>query len=165
MLFRSKAGDADATVGWTGIGQGDTLVCPAAMLRLMCAIANDGKSTSFNIVKDIDGKPIGSLGTVYGSGAETQLLSSDVAGQMKKLMRNNVTEQYGDSKYKGLSLCAKSGTAQIDEVDAHNTAWFVGFMDDEENPYAFVVVVEEGNSGSKTAGPMANKVLQAIVNK
>lgn len=163
--FFLEAGDADATVGWTGIGQGDTLVCPAAMLRLMCAIANDGKATSFNIVKDIDGKPIGSLGTVYGSGAETQLLSSDVAGQMKKLMRNNVTEQYGDSKYKGLSLCAKSGTAQIDEVDAHNTAWFVGFMDDEENPYAFVVVVEEGNSGSKTAGPMANKVLQAIVNK
>ena len=163
--FFLEAGDADATVGWTGIGQGDTLVCPAAMLRLMCAIANDGKATSFNVVKDIDGKPIGSLGTVYGSGAETQLLSSDVAGQMKKLMRNNVTEQYGDSKYKGLSLCAKSGTAQIDEVDAHNTAWFVGFTDDEENPYAFVVVVEEGNSGSKTAGPMANKVLQAIVNK
>ena len=37
------------------------------------------------------------------------------------------------------------------------------FMDDEENPYAFVVVAEKGNSGSQTAGPMANKVLQAIV--
>ena len=163
--FFLEAGDADATVGWTGFGQGDTLVCPAAMLRLMCAIANDGRAVSFNIIKDIDGNPVGSLGAVYGSGEETQLLSSDVAAQMKKLMRNNVTEQYGDSKYKGLSLCAKSGTAQIDEVDAHNTAWFVGFTDDEENPYAFVVVVEEGNSGSKTAGPMANKVLQAIVNK
>ena len=82
---------------------------------------------------------------------------------MKNLMRNNVKTQYGDNKYKGLNLCAKSGTAQIDNVDAHNTAWFVGFMDDEENPYAFVVVAEKGNSGSQTAGPMANKVLQAIV--
>ena len=94
---------------------------------------------------------------------ETQLLSSDVAAKMKDLMRNNVKKQYGDSKYKGLNLCAKSGTAQIDKVDEHNTAWFVGFMDDEEHPYAFVVVAEKGNSGSKTAGPMANKVLQAVV--
>ncbi len=36
-------------------------------------------------------------------------------------------------------------------------------MDDAEHPYAFVVVAEHGNSGSRTAGPMANKVLQAIV--
>lgn len=38
-------------------------------------------------------------------------------------------------------------------------------MDDEEHPYAFVVLVEYGNSGSQTAGPIANKVLQALVNK
>ena len=162
--FYLEAGNADATVGWTGIGQGDTLVSPAAMLRLMCAIANDGKAVSFNIVNNITSKSGKSLNAAFG-GNETQLMSSEVANQMKALMRNNVTEQYGDSKYKGLSLCAKSGTAQIDEVDAHNTAWFVGFMDDEENPYAFVVVAEKGNSGSQTAGPMANKVLQAIVNK
>lgn len=162
--FYLKAGDADAIVGWTGIGQGDTLVSPAAMLRVMCAIANEGKAVSFNIVNSITSKSGKSLNAAFG-GNETQLMSSEVANQMKTLMRNNVIEQYGDSKYKGLSLCAKSGTAQIDEVDAHNTAWFVGFMDDEENPYAFVVVVEKGNSGSQTAGPMANKVLQAIVNK
>ena len=40
----------------------------------------------------------------------------------------------------------------------------MGFMDDDENPYAFVVVAEKGNSGSQTAGPMAKKVFQAIVN-
>lgn len=162
--FYLKAGDADAVVGWTGIGQGDTLVSPAAMLRIMCAIANEGRAVSFNIVNGITGKSGKSLDAVFGEN-ETQLMSSEVANQMKALMRNNVTEQYGDGRYKGLSLCAKSGTAQIDEVDAHNTAWFVGFMDDEENPYAFVVVAEKGNSGSQTAGPMANKVLQAIVNK
>lgn len=77
-------------------------------------------------------------------------------------MRNNVKTQYGDSKYKGLNLCAKSGTAQIDKVTEHNTAWFVGFTDDEAHPYAFVVVVEHGNSGSRKAGPIANKVLQAV---
>ncbi len=160
--FYLKPNDADALVGWTGIGQGDTLVCPASMLRLMCAIANDGKAVSFNLVEEMTDAAGKKLGYKQKT-EETQLLSSDVAAKMKDLMRNNVKKQYGDSKYKGLNLCAKSGTAQIDKVDEHNTAWFVGFMDDEEHPYAFVVVAEKGNSGSKTAGPMANKVLQAVV--
>lgn len=160
--FYLKPNDADALVGWTGIGQGDTLVCPAAMLRLMCAIANDGKAVPFNIVDDFTNSAGKDLG-FSPKKDETQLLSSEVASKMKKLMRNNVKKQYKDSKYKGLNLCAKSGTAQIDDIDEHNTAWFVGFMDDEEHPYAFVVVAEKGNSGSKTAGPMANKVLQAVV--
>lgn len=163
-VFKLNNGSADATVGWTGFGQGETMVSPAAMLRLMCAIANDGKAVPLNVVESImskDGKPI----SFAARADETQLISSDIAGKMKNLMRNNVKKQYGDSNYKGLSLCAKSGTAQIDKVTEHNTAWFVGFMDDEEHPYAFVVIVEEGNSGSRKAGPIANKVLQEVVKK
>ena len=128
----------------------------------MCAIANDGKAVPFNVVDRFENQKGKTIRFAQDT-AETQLINSDIASQMKNLMRNNVKTQYGDNKYKGLNLCAKSGTAQIDNVDAHNTAWFVGFMDDEENPYAFVVVAEKGNSGSQTAGPMANKVLQAIV--
>lgn len=160
--FFLEAGDADAYTGWTGIGQGDTLVTPAAMLRIMCAVANDGKAVSFNIV-DRFSNSAGELLDIGFQTDETQLISTDIASQMKSLMRNNVKQQYGESRYKGLSLCAKSGTAQIDDVDAHNTAWFVGFMDDEEHPYAFVVVAEHGNSGSQTAGPMAKKVLNAVL--
>lgn len=160
--FFLEEGDADAYTGWTGVGQGDTLVTPAAMLRLMCAIANDGKAVSFNIVDKITNSDGETVDTGYTT-TETQLMSSDIAAQMKTLMRNNVKQQYGESNYSGLSLCAKSGTAQIDDVDEHNTAWFVGFMDDEDHPYAFVVVVEYGNSGSQTAGPMARTVLNAIL--
>ena len=162
--FYLKGGEPAATVGWTGIGQGDTLVSPAAMLQLMCAIANDGNAVSFNLVEGFSDKAGETLGIDFKQ-SSTQLMTADIASQMKTLMRNNVEQQYGDSNYKGLTLCAKSGTAQIDNIDAHNTAWFVGFMDDPENPYAFVVVAEKGNSGSKTAGPMANKVLQAIVDR
>lgn len=122
----------------------------------MCAIANDGKAVPFNVVDRFENQA-GKTIKFTRDTKETQLLSSDIASQMKDLMRNNVKTQYGDNKYKGLNLCAKSGTAQIDNVDAHNTAWFVGFMDDDENPYAFVVVAEKGNSGSQTAGPMAKR--------
>ncbi len=160
--FYLEENDADTTVGWTGVGQGKTLVNPASMLRFVCAIANGGSAVSFNIVNDFSSRAGKDLGISFKSN-ETQLLSSETAALMKELMRNNVKTQYGDSNYSGLNLCAKSGTAEIDNVESHNTAWFIGFMDDEEHPYAFVVIAEHGNSGSGTAGPMANKVLQEIV--
>ena len=162
--FFLEKGDADDYVGWTGIGQGDTLVSPVAMLRLVSAIANDGKAVSFNQVESLASKA-GRVLDLDLPVNEVPLLSSQTASKMKEMMRYNVREQYGDYNYKGLELGAKSGTAQIDGVDAHNTAWFVGFTDDDSNPYAFVVLVEYGNSGSKTAGPIANKVLQAIVDR
>lgn len=162
--FFLEKGDADDYVGWTGIGQGDTRIPPIAMLRLVGAIANDGKAVSYNLVDSFMNKAGKALDFDF-IGRETQLLSSETASQMKSLLRNNVEQQYGDNNYKGLNLCAKSGTAQIDDINSNNTAWFVGFMDDDENPYAFVVMVEKGNSGSQTAGPIANKVLQALVNK
>lgn len=161
--FFLEKSDPDDYIGWTGIGQGDTLVSPVAMLRLVGAIANDGNAVSLNLVESFATKAGKALDFDFTK-RETPILDSTTASEIKSLLRNNVKEQYGDYNYEGLKLCAKSGTAQIDGTDAHNTAWFVGFMDDEENPYAFVVLVEYGNSGSRTAGPIANKVLQALVN-
>ncbi|HBN38255.1 MAG TPA: hypothetical protein DD404_01890 [Ruminococcaceae bacterium] len=134
------------------------------MLRLVGAIANDGKAVSYNLVNSFANKAGKALDFNF-TRRETELLDADTAGKIKSMLRYNVEEQYGDYNYEGLNLCAKSGTAQIDEINSNNTAWFVGFMDDDKNPYAFVVMVEKGNSGSQTAGPIANKVLQALVNK
>lgn len=160
--FPLENSDAKTTVGWTGVGQGETLINPAAMLRLMCAIANGGKAVSFNLVDDFSNQAGKKLGISFKAD-ETQLISSETAATVKGLMRNNVKVQYGDNNYPGLNLCAKSGTAEIDNINEHNTAWFVGFMDDEAHPYAFVVVAERGGSGSQVAGAIANKVLQAVV--
>ena len=154
-------GVSDDKLGWTGIGQGDTRIAPITMLRIVSAIANDGVAPNFKLVKSIEN---GKLPNIKLPASNAQIMTPEVATQMTDLLRKNVTNHYGENKYKGLNLCAKSGTAQIDEIDEHNIAWFTGFMNDDNNPYAFVVVVENGNSGSKTAGPIANKVLQAIVN-
>ena len=149
-------------LGWTGIGQGNTRIAPITMLRIVSSIANGGNAVSFNIVNSLANQAGKALNLSLPFN-QTTLMDEAVAGKMKEMMRYNVTEWYGENKYKGLNLCAKSGTAQIDEVDSHNIAWFTGFMDDEAHPYAFVVVIENGNSGSQTAGPVAKKVLNAIV--
>ena len=153
---------ADDLLGWTGIGQGETRIAPVTMLRIVSAIANEGNAVTFNIVDDFANQAGKALNVTLPTNKVT-LMSSETAAQIKSMLRYNVEEQYGDSNYKGLNLCAKSGTAQIDSNESHNIAWFTGFMDDESNPYAFVVVVENGNSGSRTAGPIANKILQKLV--
>lgn len=150
-------------LGWTGIGQGDTRIAPVTMLRIVSAIANDGVAVDFNIVDSFANQSGQKLDITLPTSQAT-VITPQVAQQMTDLLRNNVETVYGDGNYKGLNLCAKSGTAQIDDDENHNIAWFTGFMNDDNNPYAFVVVIENGNSGSKTAGPVANKVLQAIMN-
>lgn len=149
-------------LGWTGIGQGNTRIAPITMLRIVAAVANGGTAVSFNIVDSLANQAGKALDFTLPSN-QLSMMNSDVAAKLKEMMRYNVTEHYGESKYKGLNLCAKSGTAQIDNDEDHNIAWFTGFMDDDEHPYAFVVAIENGNSGSQTAGPVAKRVLTKLV--
>lgn len=149
-------------LGWTGIGQGNTRIAPITMLRIVSAVANGGNAVSFNIVDSLANQAGKALDFTLPSN-QLSMMNSDVAAKLKKMMRYNVTNHYGESRYKGLNLCAKSGTAQIDSNENHNIAWFVGFMDDSEHPYAFVVAIENGNSGSQTAGPVAKRVLTKLV--
>lgn len=149
-------------LGWTGIGQGNTRIAPITMLRIVSAVANGGTAVSFNIVDSLANQAGKALDFTLPSN-QLSMMNSDVASKLKEMMRYNVTNHYGESRYKGLNLCAKSGTAQIDSNENHNIAWFVGFMDDSEHPYAFVVAIENGNSGSQTAGPVAKRVLTKLV--
>ena len=67
------------------------------------------------------------------------------------MMRNNVISSYGEGQYRGLELCAKSGTAEVGGNRMPH-AWFAGYMEREDCPLAFVVVVENGGGGSRVAG-------------
>jgi len=69
---------------------------------------------------------------------------------------------YGEGNFKGLEMCAKSGTAEPGD-GIRPDCWFAGDLDRDECPLAFVVVIENGGAGSKVAGSVAAKVLQAAV--
>jgi peptidoglycan glycosyltransferase len=75
-------------------------------------------------------------------------------------MRNNVENYYGDENFAGLSVCAKSGTAELGG-ELEPNAMFSGFVADEEYPLAFIVVVENGGAGRKTCVPILSEVLAA----
>jgi peptidoglycan glycosyltransferase len=80
------------------------------------------------------------------------------------MMRNDVTEVYGENNFKSHELCAKSGTAEVGEGKKPHS-WFTGFLDREDCPLAFVVVVENGGTGSRVAGSVAGKVMKEAVHR
>ena len=84
------------------------------------------------------------------------------AAALADMMADNVEKTYGTNRFPNMDLCAKSGTAEVGEGQSPH-AWFAGFLRDEDHPYAFVVLVENGGSGADVAGTVASKVLKAAV--
>lgn len=142
----------DPELGWSGIGQSTDMVCPYSMLRFVCAIANDGMLIEPQLVKT-DAAPLPS-----------RLIEEGTARKLTQMMSYNVADHYGGSdSFPGLKICAKTGTAELGDGQSHS--WFVGFLADEEHPYAFVTLVERGGGGLSVAGKITNNVLQwATVN-
>lgn len=148
----------DANLGWAAIGQYTTLANPVQMMMACGAIANDGRAVTPYIVKSIR-SPLGI--PVYNASAKTgePMMSASTARQLKKMMHLDVVNKYGEGNFPGITLAAKTGTAQIDGETA--TSWFVGFTMDDDCPLAFAVAIEKGGAGMSAAGPVANSVLQA----
>lgn len=154
--------DADScNLGWSGVGQHTDLLNPMHSVILMGAIANAGNAVLPHIIGDIFYsyaiKPDGN-GVFDKSTATETLLSEPVASKLKEMMRYNVTANYGDSMFPGLNVCAKTGTAEVgDGKEPHG--WMIGFAANEKAPLAFSVIVENSGYGSKTAGPIASRVM------
>lgn len=147
-----KASSLD--LGWAGIGQHTTLVNPCQMLMLAGAIANGGEAKIPYLVAE-EGI-ISSLGSTN----KNINLSSETANKVKKLLRSNVKNYYGDGKFPGLEMCGKTGSAEVMDKKSH--AWFFGFSQKDGFPYAIVVCLENGGTGYYDAIPVANKVMQAV---
>ena len=125
------------------------------------AIANGGKAAEpYLIRKTVSSLGIPSLPITQHTG---QLIDSRTAATVADFMANNVTETYGTKRFPNMELCAKSGTAEVGTGQTPH-AWFAGFLRNEDAPYAFVVLVENGGGGNAVAGTVAGKVLNVIVN-
>lgn len=156
----SLDGCTDAQLGWAGVGQHNDLINPCAMMIWMGAVANGGKAAVPRLIL----KTEGGLPTLPRFTSHTgRLIQEDTAQTLADLMAQAVEETYGADRFPNMDLCAKSGTAEVGG-DKAPSAWFAGFLRNADAPYAFVVLVEEGGSGADTAGAVAARVLDALVN-
>ena len=153
----------DNQLAWAGVGQGEDTMCPINMMLYMGAIANGGKAALPRLIEKTTtdyGLPTG----LYFAHKSDKLIDADTADTIADMMHNNVIETYGQDRFPGMDICAKSGTAEVGGGKTPN-AWFTGFLRDEATPYAFIVLVENGGGGSSVAGTVASRVLTAAVEK
>lgn len=141
----NAAAPGTADLAWSGIGQYTNTVCPAAMLRYVAAVANDGVAVEMSLLRR------------SSPGRSTRIMSAATAERLGETMNHHT-----EANFPGLRMHAKSGTAEVGG-DQRPHAWFTGYIANEGFPLAFVVVIENGGGGLAQAGPVANRVLQAAV--
>lgn len=138
---------------WAGIGQYTTLINPCHMLTVYGAIANGGTSPGPRILL--------SDGSAHYISTDKKLnyCSADLATKLDALLRSNVQNYYGDYRMPNLSMCGKTGTAEVAGKKPH--VWFIGYSQRDDLPLAIVVLLENsGGSGYANGVPVANTVMQ-----
>ena len=143
-----------ADLAWSGIGQYNNSVCPAAMLRFAGAIANGGRAVDMSLIKRTGVSMI-------TPAPQRGIMNGKTADELGSMMNAGFPQSESGS-FPNLIMHAKSGTAQVGGDRAPH-AWFTGYITNEGYPLAFVVVVENAGGGAAVAGPIANRVLQAAV--
>lgn len=145
-------------LGWAGIGQYTTLANPMHMLLLMGTIANGGEYVDAYFVKN-QSSIMKELTDLAKTNKKISI-DEQYAKTLKKLLRSNVENYYGDWRFPDLKMCGKTGSAEVEGEKSH--AWFYGFSQRSDLPYAIVVCLQNGGIGGNDAIPVANTVMQAV---
>lgn len=146
-------------IAWASVGQYTTLVNPYHMLTVLGAVANDGVAVLPYVVSSVT-SPSGKVVSKTNAESETYI-TPEVSKTVRDMMRNNVETNYGDYRFEGLSMCGKTGTAEVSDSEKPHS-WFMGFSSNPNCPVAIVVVVENGGWGSSEALPIASGVMKEI---
>ena len=149
---------SSVNVAWSAVGQYNDQVNPCAFLTFVGAVASEGKGAMPYLV----GKVSAGNSTTYT--AKTQqgkrVMSATVAKIVSEYMQFNVQDKYGNENFPGLTVGAKTGTAEVGG-DKKPNAMLAGFVADEKYPLAFIVCVEDAGYRKTVCVPIASAVLAA----
>lgn len=149
---------AEVNFAWASIGQYTDQTNPCVFMNFVGAIAAGGKGVQPYLVEKIRSEGITSYSAKPQSG--DRIMSKATAQTVQELMAFNVEDKYGSENFPGLTVCAKTGTAEVGGNKKPN-AMIAGFVADEQYPLAFVIAVEDGGYGREICVPILSKVLAA----
>ena len=153
-------------LAWSSIGQGRVLATPMHMALIASMIANGGVMNEPHLLAEIKTAQ-GGARQLPGSFEGARVLEQSVASRLEKEMIRVVKSGTGTRAAlgNGYVVAGKTGSAEASNdknVQAH--AWFVGYITNDNAPYAICVLVENGGSGGGVAAPLARKTLQKAIN-
>ncbi len=137
------------------IGQGDVLVTPVQLMRMMSTVARDGAEVQPHVIKAIGQVPVERYAVEHYIKMEEKYFNI-----VQRAMRASVTDFAGTAHgidIDGLYVAGKTGTAQTSgQQNTH--AWFVGYTKDTKPEIVFCVFLEHGGS-SHNAVSLARELL------
>ena len=152
MDKKERAGNA---IGNLSIGQGETLVTPLQIASMTNIIANDGADKGVHILIDEQAD-------------QNRILSENTAVMIKQMMTQAAEEGTGaaldliDKEGKALAG-VKTGTAEYETADGMSShGWITGFTPCDDPEYVITVFVEDGGSGTGSAGPIFKKIVEYL---
>ena len=143
------------------IGQGDVLVTPIQMVRMMAVFANKGYLVTPYITKAVDGKDI----SAYQRRASRVPIKPNAINYVCQGLRGVVLEPKGTGNVLSslsVSIAGKTGTAQAPPGQPH--AWFVGFFPFEEPKYVICTFLEHGGPGYVSC-VLTKRIIEAMINE
>jgi penicillin-binding protein 2 len=149
------------------IGQGQLLVTPLQIARMMAAVANGGILWKPRLVQRVE-RADGSL--AYSSSSkmtERVELSPVVWAFLRHALAAVVKDGTGAlARVPGVDIAGKTGTAQTiaksDASKGQDHAWFASFAPAADPQYVVVVLAERGGKGGQVAAPIARQIYEAI---
>lgn len=153
-------------LAWSSIGQGRVLATPMHMALIAAAIANGGVMNEPRLLKTIVTAQGGTRSQpTHAEG--WRVVSEGVASRIEKDMIKVVKSGTGTRAAldNGYVVAGKTGSAEVsDDKSIESHAWFVGYITNDNAPYAICVLVENGGNGGSVAAPLARKTLQKAIN-
>jgi cell division protein FtsW (lipid II flippase)/cell division protein FtsI/penicillin-binding protein 2 len=135
-----------------GYGQGQVIVSPLKMARVVGAVAADGLVPAVTFVRT----------ATEDAAAAPRFLSRSDAVRLSRYMREAVTSGTGRMLASNpTAIAGKTGTAEVQDGRAHS--WFAGFapFGSDRHRIAFSVIVEHAGYGGRIAAPIAGEIVSA----
>jgi peptidoglycan glycosyltransferase len=151
------------TLAATSFGQGELLVTPLHMARVMMGVANGGVIMRPQLVEAVLSE---SGGRVSDFGAEQQStpVSTATSATMMDMLYDSVTYGYASgAQIADLRVAGKTGTAEAGSDTPHG--WFIGCAGVDEPVVTVAVCLEFGGEGGGLAAQIGRQLLDAAVER
>lgn len=173
-VFNSKGKlvDDGFDIARVAIGQGgeegQVLASTMQMAEVAATVANGGKLMKPTLIQQVT-DPDGRVTDELDPDVQSDVISSDTAGQLAQMMTSVVNEGTAEAlqgDLGGTTFAGKTGTAELNN-EGRNEPWFIAFAPVDDPQIAVAVTTEgcDGCFGGQVAGPIATSVMGALLDQ
>lgn len=153
----------DDRLALASIGQGDTLETPLLNAMIAATVANKGVMLHPTLVDRVRSSDL-SIISERSTTTMSEGFSTKTADTLTTMMQGVVTKESTNLTIPGISVAAKTGTAQVGVNNSSINAWVSGFAPADNPKIAIsVLVANAGDFGALSAGPIMKQMMEAYL--